>query len=109
MQEISKGESMKKLLSIAALCCLISVPALAGEPIGFIWQNTEHPLMGSGSVTPAKVGTATCKQFFGVVSLGNCSVKAAMDNGKIRALSHVDQKVKNIVGFKTIETRAYGN
>ena len=100
---------MKKFLAIAALCCLVSVPAMAGEPLGFIWQNTTHPLTGSGSVSTSKVGTAVCKQYFGVVSLGDCSIKSAMVNGKINSLSHVDQHVKNIIGFKTIETRAYGN
>ena len=92
---------MKKLLAAVALFCLISVPAMAGEPFG--------AMLGSGSVSTAKMGTATCKQYFGIVSLGDCSVKTAMTNGKINTLSHADQYVKNILGFKTIEVRAYGN
>ena len=99
---------MKKLFATIALCAVFAIPATAGEPVGFIYQNTTHPLLGSGSVSTNKVGTAVCKQYFGIVSLGDCSVKAAMVNGKINSLSHVDQYVKNIIGFKTIETKAYG-
>lgn len=99
---------MKKLLGTVAVLGLLSMPALASEPFGIIYQNTTHQLLGSGSVNPAKVGTATCTAYFGVVALGDCSVKQAMTNGKINALSHADQTTKNILGFKRITTRAYG-
>ncbi len=90
------------------MLALLSMPAMASEPIGFIYQNTTHQLLGSGSVAPAKVGTATCTQYFGVVALGNCSVKQAMTNGNIKALSHADQETKNILGYKKVTTRAFG-
>lgn len=44
------------------------MPAMASEPLGFVYQSTTHQLLGSGSVNPAKVGTATCTQYFGVVA-----------------------------------------
>lgn len=87
---------------------LLSMPAMASEPLGFVYQSTTHQLLGSGSVAPAKVGTATCTQYFGVVALGNCSIKQAMTNGNIKALSHADQETKNILGYKKITTRAFG-
>ena len=87
---------------------LLSLPAIASEPLGFVYQNTTHQLLGSGSVATVKVGTATCTQYFGIVALGNCSVKQAMTNGNIRALSHADQETKNILGYKKVTTRAYG-
>ena len=74
---------------------LLSLPAIASEPLGFVSQTTTHQLLGSGSVAAVKVGTATCTQYFGVVALGNCSVKQAMTNGNIRALSHADQETKS--------------
>lgn len=100
---------MKKLFATIALCAVFAVPAMAGEPFGFIYQDTTHPLTGSGSVSTNKVGTAVCKQYFGIVSMGDCSIKSAMVNGKINSLSHADQYIKNIIGIKTIETKAYGN
>lgn len=99
---------MKKLFTAMGVLALLSMPAMASEPLGFVYQNTTHQLLGSGSVAPAKVGTATCTQYFGVVALGNCSVKQAMTNGNIRALSHADQETKNILGYKKVTTRAYG-
>ncbi len=99
---------MKKLFTAMGVLALLSLPAIASEPLGFVYQNTTHQLLGSGSVAPVKVGTATCTQYFGVVALGNCSVKQAMTNGNIRALSHADQETKNILGYKKVTTRAYG-
>lgn len=99
---------MRKLLSTLGVLALLSAPAMASEPLGFIYQDTTHQLLGASSVAPVKVGTATCTQYFGVVALGNCSVKQAMANGGVRALSYADQTTKNIVGFKKITTKAYG-
>ena len=99
---------MKKLFSTIAVLGLLSMPAFASEPFGFIYQNTTHQLLGSGSVAPAKMGTATCTSYFGIVALGNCSVKQAMQNGRINSLSHADQATKNILGFKKVTTRAFG-
>ena len=99
---------MKKLFSTIAILGLLACPALASEPFGFVYQNTTHQLLGSGSVNPAKVGTATCTSYFGIVAFGDCSVKQAMSNGRISALSHADQATKNILGFQKVTTRAYG-
>ena len=99
---------MKKLFTAMGVLALLSMPAIASEPLGFVYQSTTHQLLGSSSVAPAKVGTATCTQYFGVVALGNCSIKQAMTNGKIKALSHADQETKNILGYKKITTRAFG-
>ena len=99
---------MKKLLGTLTLFALLATPTLASEPVGFVYQNTTHHLLGSGSVCPSKVGKATCTQYFGIVAIGDCSIKKAMSNGKITALSHADQYTKNILGFKKITTQAYG-
>ena len=99
---------MKKLFTAMGVLALLSMPAMASEPLGFVYQSTTHQLLGSSSVAPAKVGTATCTQYFGVVALGNCSIKQAMTNGNIKALSHADQETKNILGYKKITTRAFG-
>ena len=99
---------MKKLFTAMGVLALLSMPAMASEPLGFVYQSTTHQLLGSGSVAPAKMGTATCTSYFGIVALGNCSVKQAMQNGRINSLSHADQATKNILGFKKVTTRAFG-
>lgn len=105
---MKKEKDMRKLLCTLGVLGLLTMPVLASEPFGIVYQDTTHQLLGSGSVNPAKVGVATCTTYFGVVALGNCSIKQAMTNGKISALSHADQETKNILGYKKITTRAYG-
>ena len=99
---------MKKVLGLVLLLFIGIMPSMAFDPYGIIYQNTTHPLVGSGSVAPNKVGISKCKTFFGVVAVGDCSIKTAMANGKIRSLSHADQHIKCICGVKIIETKAYG-
>ena len=99
---------MKKLFATLALLSVMAMPAVASEPFGIVYQDTTHQLLGSGSVAPAKMGKATCTSYFGIVALGNCSVKQAMQNGRINSLSHADQATKNILGFKKVKTRAFG-
>jgi len=100
---------MKKLLVLAALLVFAALPACASEPVGFFYQNTTSPIVGSSNVAAAKTGTAVCKQYFGVVAVGDCSLKSAMANGKINSLGYADQTTRLILGFGSITTKAYGN
>ena len=100
---------MKKLFLAVALFCMISLPAMAVEPVGYIYQNTTNPLAGSSNVAGTKTGTAVCKQYLGIVATGDCSLKAAMQNGKINNLGYADQTVRLILGWGKITTKAYGN
>ncbi len=99
---------MKKILLLFCFCGFLSMPAMAFDPYGIIYQDTIQPLVGSGSVSTSKVGKAKAKSFFGLVAVGDCSIKTAMNNGKIRSLSHADQHIKCILGVRILETRAYG-
>ena len=103
--EMRKNE---KIFTAMGVLALLSMPAMASELIGFIYQDTTHQLLGSSAVAPAKTSVATCTQYFGVVALGNCSIKKAMANGKINALPYADQQTKNILGYKKVTTRVYG-
>ena len=103
-----KGERHEKIIRNFSFIISYAMPAVASEPFGIVYQDTTHQLLGSGSVAPAKMGTATCTSYFGIVALGNCSVKQAMQNGRINSLSHADQATKNILGFKKVTTRAFG-
>lgn len=103
---------MKKLFSIMlgaiVFTIFASASAKAEEAFGVIYKNTIQPGGGSGSVSAAKTGTAVCKSYFGLVATGDCSIKTAMINGKINNLSHYDEAVKNILGYKKITVKAYG-
>jgi len=93
---------MKKLMAVAALAACASGCVFVGE------SNARSAIMLDvvspdtafidNSVKPAKVGEATAK---GIICFteGDCSIKAAMANGGITKIHHVDYKVKNILGI----------
>lgn len=93
---------MKKLLFVAALAavasgCVVVGPANAKSALTLDVQSPDMSFVDN-DVTPAKMGVATSS---GIICFteGDASLKAAMDNGGIRKVHHVDYKVKNILGI----------
>ena len=93
---------MKKLLFVAALAaiasgCVMVGPSNACAPIMLDVQSPDMSFVDN-DVKPAKMGVATAE---GIVCFtqGDASLKAAMDNGAIKKVHHVDYKVKNILGI----------
>ena len=93
---------MKKILAVATLAlaasgCIFVRPCNA---VSAITLDVSSPSTGfiDNSVSPVKVGTATAS---GIICFteGDASLKAAMDNGGITKVHHVDYKVKNILGI----------
>ncbi len=100
---------MKKLFLLTALFMLTAATANAEFLGGFIYNGTTTP---GGGYTPAiasKQGSATCKNIWFIVTVGDCSVKTAMKNGNIRSLAGYDVHRENILGFQTITVNAWGN
>ena len=100
---------MKKLLLTSALLLFSTLAANAEFLGGFIYNGATTP---GGGYTPAiasKQGSATCKNVWYIVSVGDCSVRAAMKNGGIRSLAGYDVHRENILGFQTITVKAWGN
>lgn len=93
---------MKKLIAVAALAaCASGCVMTADRQIGSaLTLNVQSPDMSfvDNSVKPVKVGKATAT---GLVCYceGDASLKAAMDDGGITKVHHVDYKVKNILGI----------
>ena len=93
---------MKKLLFVAALAAIASGCVMVGKsnvyaPITLDVQSPDMSFVDN-DVKPAKMGTATAS---GVICFceGDASLKAAMNNGNITKVHHVDYKVKNIFGI----------
>jgi len=93
---------MKKLLSVAALAACASgcvwchdAPITAG-----ITLDAQHPDTNfiDNSVKPEKVGTATSSGIILFVK-GDASLSAAMKNGNIKKVHHVDYKNSNVLGI----------
>ena len=100
---------MKKLIiTMAAL--LFTATAVNAEFLGgFIYNGATTPGGGYTNIAPTKQGSASCKNIWYIVSVGDCSVRTAMKNGGIRTLAGYDVHRENILGFQTITVKAWGN
>ena len=98
---------MKKLLFVATIAavasgCVYVTPANSiTAPIALDVQCPAGSV--DNDVKPAKMGTATAS---GIILFceGDASLKAAMDNGGIKKVHHVDYKTKNILGIVSSAT-----
>ena len=93
---------MKKLLFVAAIAaiasgCVVVGPSNANSLLTLDVQSPDMSFVDN-DVKPAKMGTATAS---GTICFceGDASLKAAMTNGGITKVHHVDYKVKNILGI----------
>jgi len=101
---------MKKILSTLAFALFLTSASFAYEPIyGFIYKNTSEAGQGYTTIQPTKSAEATCTSYFGIVGIGDCSVNTAAKNGKIKNISYYDRHTKNILGFKKVTVKVYGN
>ncbi len=100
---------MKKVLLVLAMLLFTTVAARAEFLGGFIYNGATTPGGGYTTAIASKQGTATCKNVWYIVSVGDCSVRAAMKNGGIRSLAGYDVHRENILGFQTITVKAWGN
>ena len=93
---------MKKLLFGAVLAAAASGCVMVGKtnawaPLTLEVQSPDTSFIDN-SVKPEKKGIATASGIILFVD-GDASLKAAMDNGGIKKIHHVDYKVKDIFGI----------
>ena len=100
---------MKKFLVAAALLIFTASAANAEFLGGLLYTGATTPGGGYTSVAPTRTGTASCKNFMYLISIGDCSVRTAMKNGGIRTLSGYDVQREFILGVQTITVKAWGN
>ena len=93
---------MKKLMAVAALAlaasgCVMVGPSHATSALTLDVVSPADSFVDN-SVKPLKMGTATAS---GIICFteGDASLTAAMENGGITKVHHVDYKVKNILGI----------
>ena len=100
---------MKRLVLTMVLLLFTTIGANAEFLGGFIYNGATTPGGGYTAAVASKQGSATCKNIWYIVTVGDCSVRAAMKNGGIRSLAGYDVHRENILGFQTITTKAWGN
>ncbi len=91
---------------------LIVVFSVSGcIPIGLLSTNVRAPVAVGSSCTSkwSKIGQARSTSFLGIIAWGDSSISAAMSNGGIKEIHHVDCKVASVLLIMQCDTIVYGN
>jgi len=92
---------MKKLMAVATIAACASGCVMTGGYLGAgITARAQGPVSSyvDNSVKQEKVGTAKSTGII-CVAYGDASIDAAMKNGNIKKVHHVDYKTMNILGI----------
>ena len=83
---------------------------VGGHAVGMLYSDYDGPAgIGAQNVQDTKKGEATCVSYLGMVAMGDCSLQAAMDNGGITRVHHVDYHNYSILGIiAEYTTTVYG-
>ena len=87
----------KKFIAYPFIVLLIAV-LISG--CGVIYTDIKTPMptlnLQANADNQNKIGKASCVSYVWVVGTGDCSVAAAMKNGGINKIHHVDIEIKSI-------------
>jgi hypothetical protein len=89
---------------------LAGCAAYAISPVtGFVYTDVQGPGSATSNTGSSKVGTAVAESFLGLIATGDASIEAAMKDGGITKIHHVDYESKNILGlYATFTVVVYG-
>ena len=93
---------MKRLIGVAVLCAAAVwlTGCASSMPMGAFYTELKLPLGATeAQAKTLKVGTSECQSILGLVATGDASIDAAMKNGGITKVHHVDWDAKNILGI----------
>ena len=98
-------------LVILFIAFVLSGCAMVQSPVsnGLFFTAVSGPATVTANNVYSKVGRSSCRSILGVVSTGDASINAAMINGGISKIHHVDYKSTSVLGvFATFTTIVYG-
>ena len=106
---------MKKTL-ILLMITVFSLSLMSGcayvvkQPVtGFLYSEVKDGMISNEGSAMSKKGTATATSILGWVATGDASITAAMKNGGITKVHHVDNESTGIIGiYATYTTVVYG-
>jgi hypothetical protein len=101
----------KRLMSLGAVLVVMSflVGCATIYPVGTIFTEVKLPAEATSADAGTKVGTSQCISVLGLIAVGDASIEAAMKNGGIKKIHHVDWDAKNILGvYGQYKTTVYG-
>lgn len=107
---------MKNRAAIAATIFVLAAVLLSGcagvmsPAVGVIYSDTHAPLAATMAASYSKTGTSECSSILGMVATGDASITAAMKNGGITKIHHVDYHSTSILGiYAKMTTTVYGD
>ena len=107
---------MKRLIVSVAMACAVVVfmsgcamlSPIEGGTVGGIYTQVQGPVAVGSAAGFDKVGVATSTAIV-CFATGDASIKAAMDNGGITKIHHVDHKSMSVLGvYAKYTTVVYG-
>jgi hypothetical protein len=101
----------KRLMPLTAVLIVMSflVGCASIYPRGVLYTEVKLPTEATSADASTKVGTSQCISVLGWVAVGDASIEAAMKNGGIKKIHHVDWDAKNILGiYGQYKTTVYG-
>jgi hypothetical protein len=99
-------------LLLVALFCFVATGCATYLPTGVLYTEVTAPISvaSDGNLDYTKVGESKATTILGLVATGDASLEAAMRDGGITEVKHVEYDVKNILGlFGECKTIVYGN
>jgi len=96
---------VKSLFFIIAIAFIMSSCAVVKSPLtGFAYTDLKAPFAVTDAQASSKVGVAKATSILGIVATGDASIEAAAKSAGITKIHHVDEEVKNILGFYAVYT-----
>lgn len=105
-----KNHLSRTLILVSTLFLLSGCAGYAVAPVtGFVYTDTKFGINATSNEGTSKVGTAMSQSILGIVAVGDASIEAAMKNGGITKVQHVDYHSTNILGiYATFTVEVYG-
>lgn len=97
---------MKKFcLGLSVAVALFLTGCGFGGPVpGALFTDAVGPHNATSVGNSTKEGTSECVSYLGLVALGDCSIEAAAEQGKILQIKSVDTKFYTVLGLYTKRT-----
>lgn len=92
---------MKKLVLAGLLSTFLfsSCAVQFGQLQGSLWTAAKTPVAATSAERGTKVGTSSAVSILGIFCVGDASIEAAAKKAGITKITHVDKKLRNILGI----------
>ena len=92
------------VLLLFSVAIMLSACTLSPVGQGLIVTNVKGPLEATQNEGHSKVGYSSCTNVLGLVAAGDSSITAAMKQGGISRIHHVDYRIRSVFIFFSIHT-----